>query len=215
MDYISEKKYWENFYSIVKIPDYPSSFAEFIQSNYKLNENRVLLELGCGNGRDIIYFAKKNPSLRCIGIDQCTNVINHLSKVTNYKNLTFVASNFTSLNNHKEKIDYIYSRFTMHSIKEDEEDRLLLWLKRNTQQGGIFFVEARSTKDPIIQTGVKIDGEKNAYMFDHYRRFLEFDVFKDKLINVGFEILFSIESNNLAIYKDDNPFVIRIVARKL
>ena len=36
-----------------------------------------------------------------------------------------------------------------------------------------------------------------------------------KLESRNFEIVYKIEDNNLAVYKDDNPYVIRIVAKKL
>ena len=32
---------------------------------------------------------------------------------------------------------------------------------------------------------------------------------------LNFEIDYKIEDNNLAVYKDDNPYVIRIIAKKL
>ena len=48
----------------------------------------------------------------------------------------------------------------------------------------------------------------------HYRRFIDFNELKSRLIDAGFEIEESLESNGLAIYKDDDPVVIRIIAKK-
>ncbi len=48
----------------------------------------------------------------------------------------------------------------------------------------------------------------------HYRRYMDLNQFIAKLENLGFEILFKIEDKNLAPYKDDNPYVIRIIAKK-
>ena len=49
----------------------------------------------------------------------------------------------------------------------------------------------------------------------HYRRYMDLDKIIEKLESRGFEILFKIEDNDLAVYKDDNPYVIRIIAKKL
>lgn len=48
----------------------------------------------------------------------------------------------------------------------------------------------------------------------HYRRYMDLDRFIGKLENLGFEVLFKIEDKDLAVYKDDNPHVIRIIAQK-
>lgn len=49
----------------------------------------------------------------------------------------------------------------------------------------------------------------------HYRRYMNLDKITEKLESMCFEILFKIEDNGLAIYKDDNSHVIRIIAKKL
>ena len=49
----------------------------------------------------------------------------------------------------------------------------------------------------------------------HYRRYMDLDKIIEKLESRNFEIIYNIEDNNLAVYKDDNPYVIRIIAKKL
>ena len=50
---------------------------------------------------------------------------------------------------------------------------------------------------------------------NHYRRYMDLDKIIEKLESRHFEILFRIEDNDLAVYKEDNPYVIRIIAKKL
>jgi len=49
----------------------------------------------------------------------------------------------------------------------------------------------------------------------HYRRFIIKDDLLERLENIGFSIVDVVEDNNLAIYKNDNPIVIRVKAEKL
>ena len=48
----------------------------------------------------------------------------------------------------------------------------------------------------------------------HYRRYMDLDRIIEKLEKRNFKIEFKLEDNNLAVYKDDNPYVIRIIAKK-
>ena len=78
--------------------------------------------------------------------------------------------------------------------------------------GGKFYVECRSTGDPLFRKGEVISSNERSE--GHYRRFIDFNELKSRLIDAGFEIEESLESNGLAIYKDDDPVVIRIIAKK-
>ena len=78
--------------------------------------------------------------------------------------------------------------------------------------GGKLYIECRSTGDPLFRKGEVISSNETSE--GHYRRFIDFNELKSRLTDVGFEIEESLESNGLAIYKDDDPVVIRIIAKK-
>ena len=52
-------KYWDNFYKKKKLTLKPSKFAIFCKKILK-NYKGTLYDIGCGNGRDSIYFNKNN-----------------------------------------------------------------------------------------------------------------------------------------------------------
>ena len=139
----------------------------------------------------------------------------------NYKeeNITFIADDFTDLVNTNSDLikntdfDYIYSRFTFHSINEAKEDNTLDWIEDNLNKGGCFLLEARSLNDPMFKQGKSLSDTEN--FTTHYRRYMDLDKIIEKLESRNFEIVYKIEDNNLAVYKDDNPYVIRIIAKKL
>jgi cyclopropane fatty-acyl-phospholipid synthase-like methyltransferase len=64
--------YWENYYKSALITDNPSPFAKWVLRN-QLRENMDLIELGCGNGRDSLFFAKNG--VRVLAVDQCAEEI--------------------------------------------------------------------------------------------------------------------------------------------
>lgn len=206
-----DKDYWEEYYIRNKVPIKQSLFAEFCLEYINHYNNGILLELGCGNGRDSVYF-NKNSKLQIIGIDQCPQEINYLNQTYKNNNLIFKNDNFTKLDAFKEFYQVIYSRFTLHAITEGEENDVLNWCFDKLNKNGILCIEVRSTKDELYGKGKLI--AKNTFLTDHARRFIDYKSFLHKLELIGFQIIYSTEDRNLAIYKDENPIVIRAICIK-
>lgn len=212
---MDDKKYWTEYYSKNSKPTDASTFAKFVLP--ELDENKNLIDLGCGNGRDSIYFAQNN--LNVIAIDQVQEEVDYLNENHKEENITFVCDDFTNLTNTKNDVinetdfDYIYSRFTFHSINEAKENRTLDWIASNLNDEGCFLLEARSMNDPMFRQGKVLSETEN--FTTHYRRYMDLDKIIEKLESRNFEIIYKIEDNDLAVYKDDNPYVIRIIAKKL
>jgi len=212
---MDDKKYWTEYYAKNSKPTDASSFAEFILP--KLTEDKNLIELGCGNGRDSIYFAQNN--LNVTAVDQVQEEVDYLNENHKEDNIHFIAGDFTDLKNTTSEeikntdFDYVYSRFTFHSINEAKEDRTLDWIEEHLKTDGCFLLEARSLNDPMFKQGEALSETEN--FTTHYRRYMDLDKITQKLESRNFEIIYKIEDNDLAVYKDDNPYVIRIIARKL
>ena len=210
---MDDKEYWANYYSENLDPTDQSSFAEFILP--KLTKNKKLIDLGCGNARDSLYFSRNG--LNVIAVDQIKDEIDYLNK--NYKNdnINFICDDFTDLENSSnelfdKKFDYIYSRFTFHAINEKKEDKTLDWITNHLKEDSLFLLEARSIKDPMYNEGKKLSKTEN--FTNHYRRFMQLDKIISKLESRDLEIVYQIEDKDLAVYKDDNPYVIRLIAKK-
>ena len=62
--------------------------------------------------------------------------------------------------------------------------------------------------------GVGIPAGKDAFINGHYRRFIRMEELVLELQGLGFTIEDAIEMDGVAVYKDDNPVVVRVVARK-
>ena len=145
----SSSSYWENYYSKHREPSNCSPFAEFVTPFLK--DGKRLIEFGCGNARDSKHFAQQGVNV--LAIDQCEKEIAYLTeKFEETKNLNFLAADMTNLSE-LEKSDFLYSRFTIHAINKQGEEKLIKWASNNLKTDGLFFVEVRSVKDELFGVG--------------------------------------------------------------
>ncbi|MBI9020965.1 MAG: class I SAM-dependent methyltransferase [Verrucomicrobia bacterium] len=204
-----DRTYWENYYKKHSFPAPPSLFAEFVSREH-LNPGMHLIELGCGNGRDSVFFARNGVSVR--GLDQVEAEIEFLNGKYAHENLEFVAGDFTRLVP-SGTCDCVYSRFTLHSVSEEDELRVLKWAHSVLNERGLFCIEVRSVNDPKLQDGDRISPHENV-VDGHYRRYFDLEKFKDRLIGHGLKIVFAEERTGFAPYGSEDPPVVRVVAQK-
>jgi SAM-dependent methyltransferase len=206
-----DKEYWSKYYDdLIKkqVQMAPSPFAKYLVEEKIIKKGALLIELGCGSGRDALFFSEKG--LNVIAIDQCANTASAIDK---FENIHAYAADFTRLDKSDVVLDIVYSRFTMHSINEADENRTLEWVYKNLDVNGIFCVEVRTIKDPLCGLGEDRGGNV-WYYNDHHRRFVDAGVFKKKLSLLGFEMVFYEEKNGFAIHGDEDPIVLRAIVRK-
>ena len=200
-----DKQYWENYYKNSKFGSEQSSFALFFMEEYQPKGS--LVELGCGNGRDSLFFAKRG--LTVLGIDQCENAIDELETLKN-KNVSFIAKDFTNLSTEEKGFDNIYTRFTLHSIVKDAADRTIGWAAKNLNVNGYLAIEVRSVNDELFEKGEKVDID-TWYYNNHSRRFVRLNELIETIEKAGLKIVFQQESKGLAVYKTEDPMVIRLI----
>lgn len=203
----NDKEYWRKYYKKNYSPYKESDFAKFVLQF--LEKEKYLLELGCGNGRDSIFFSKN--LINVLAVDQVSDEINFLNSNFSNERIKFICDDFTNLEI-LDNFDYIYSRFTIHSITESEEDRVLKWVFKHLYKNGLFFIESRSINDIMYNNGTKLSINEN--FTDHYRRYMNKDKFISKLEHIGFKIRYSIEDKGLAVSEKEDPFIVRIIAEK-
>lgn len=207
-----DKNYWSLYYARQNLELQPSLFAKEIVSIVK-QESHNLVELGCGNGRDAVYFA--NSGFNVLAIDQVEEEINFLKSCYQYlTNIRFLCADFTDYEIN-EKFDVVYSRFTLHSISAEQEKKVLNNAYNILNNKGYICIEARGQKNEIFKKGIPVEGEKDAFILDnHYRRFINFDLICKEIISIGFDVLFAHEDKGFAPFNGADETFIRIIAMK-
>lgn len=208
-------EYWNNYYADNaggnRAESAPSLFACNMLQKY-MESGKDLVELGCGNGRDSLYFAKSG--LNVTGIDASEVAISELQKKNSLDNCIFICDDFVSVESiYQIQYDYCYSRFTLHAINAHQETQILKKAYSMLKENGYFFIEARSVNDKKFGVGQAV--ERNAFICDgHYRRFIVLQELLEKLENIGFVIVESAESDQFAPLKGDIAVCVRVIAQK-
>ncbi len=211
VQYDRDRNYWNQFYAEMEGKlDYQSSFANFALKY--LEKNKHLLDLGCGNGRDSIFF--HSQGIRITAVDASDYALNRLiRKYSGQPDISFICSDFVeSKEVYANKYDYAYSRFTLHAINEEQETVLLRNVSKSLNPNGLLLIEARTINDDLYGLGKKVN--KNAYVYnDHYRRFLDPKEFEAKLYSMGFELLYQIEDRGFSKTASSDPVLMRSISR--
>lgn len=209
-DFDRDTGYWNRYYDLNKAPQYPSLFAQWVSE--QLDRGKTILDLGCGNGRDSLYFYTKGMNVTAI--DASSEVIEKLRRENTEDNIYFICDDFVcSTAIFAGQYDYCYSRFSLHAITEIQESEVISNVYRVLKAGGKFFIETRSINDELYGKGEKV-AEDSFYYEGHFRRFIKKDKLLNKLLSVGFKISYSEEARDFAPYQNANPLIIRIVVQK-
>ena len=209
--------YWDKFYKDKK-SNSESSFCNLVLN--KLQGDFIVMDIGCGLGRDSFAFATQGYDT--FGIDGSSEAILINKKavegnatngnlnfytvdLSDQKSLQGIISIVTKKAILEKKKIVLYLRFLLHAIDDETEKVLLDTLAENTPRGTYFVAEFRTAEDAM----------KSKVYDDHYRRFVETDKFLVGLINKGFSVNEFYKGTGLSVYKDEDPFLARVMAKKL
>jgi len=197
----AEKIYWKTVYNSHDVPLEPSLFAIFVEKYFSSKQVSTVVEVGSGNGRDAYHWGE-----RCK-----VDAYDTAWKPSNTSNVTFHQE---SMENLEGNYDLLYSRFSMHSVPLEVENKVIDFARCHCN---FIAIECRTLKDSLA-TYVNEKNESYAstdHAPAHYRRFHSFEQFKEKLMTSGFEILYGEESDAFAPYKGERPWCLRIIAKSL
>ncbi len=213
-DIAFNKTYWDEFYKH-NFKHTPSQFCVFVLT--ELEKDTVIVELGSGNGRDSLYFASQGHM--AIALDLSHEAIASSeaeAKKRHVKHCYFIQADLTEEQQIKLTIDKarikannkpltFYSRFVMHSLDDKQELVLLNLLSENLQKGEKVFFEFRSLEDARL----------DKHFGGHYRRYVDTEQFVVRLEQGGFEIEYMLIGQGMAKYKEEDPFVARVISIKV
>lgn len=211
-------EYWNNFYKEVQIQE-QSTFCSYVKNKIDCSKY-IIIDIGCGSGRDTLSFAREGISV--VGVDRSLEAIhrNKLLRNTLSENniLEFIVSDIgdseqvssvmqsvshRSLFENKKILVYI--RFVLHSINEETQQILLSTLSVYLKPGDIIAAEFRTIED---QT-------RNKIYDNHYRRFIDSELLRTDLENAyHFKTLDFFKGTGLSIFNGEDPYLARFIAEK-
>lgn len=147
--------------------------------------NGYFTELGCGNGRDLYYFLSKGK--RGIGVDFA------------FENTFILKQKIETFIRENKSHNCIYTRFLWHTIERELQLKILKWTKQ------WLFIEARTTEDKKLHKTFK----------HHNRNYVNTKQLLKDLEDNGFKIIKQEEGTGLAPYEKEDPYLIRLICKKL
>jgi tellurite methyltransferase len=209
----TDEAYWAQYYETGVAPDEPSLFAQYVLGKY-VHPGDSMIEFGCGNGRDARFFAANGIDV--VAVDLCAPEIKELVEKNGTRpNLHYKIGDFTELEASEKSFDVVYSRFTLHSVNAEGQERALRWSQENLLKLGRLCIETRGQKNEIYKLGDSVEGEKDAFIYNnHYRRFVDFNEFKTEITETGLKIIEGSEQTGFAPFEDTDYHFIRVIAQK-
>ncbi len=190
----------------------PSPFCLTVTSELLVQSDSVL-ELGCGNGRDgltlidsVDFYTGVDLSVKAI-----ENTEVRFSKAgVSPERYSLITGDFSRVDFDKLSAErlVVYSRFSLHADSEVAEGKLLKHLAGYRGGPLLVCIEARTIFDELYGQGEQL--ERNAYMTDHYRRFIVPDEFREKVAKNFLVHSFEVD-RGFAPYENEDPVVMRII----
>ena len=191
----------------------PSQFAPFALQ--EAGNPDLILEFGCGLGRDSIFFARQG--FKTIGFDGSHVAVEKCGMIAatlSVSNVVFECCQLSSQNLNDVALRYnlpdkssrimAYARFFLHAITEEDENTFLNFLSTALKVGDILAIEYRTTRDSDLKKVTQ----------SHYRRYIDPVILYEKLAAAGFTISYAVEGFGFAKYGGDDAYAARCIAVK-
>lgn len=209
--YHARRKYWKDFYSSERsaaVPDQPSPFARWVGEREAAPTS--LVDIGSGTGRDALWFARSGH--RVLGLDYVPAALDRARAKAEAEGLTASFEYFDLYDlrqvlatgarlAHDGHPHVLYGRFLLQAL--EDAGRYNLWRLAGTalRSGGRLYLEFRTGED----------ADRPHVFGEHFRRFLSGNDVVDEIEASGGQVEHREEGHGLAVYRDEDPHVCRLV----
>lgn len=170
----------------------------------------TLVDLGCGNGRDSLFFARLG--MRVIGVDASAEAVKHCRERAEGLDAHFICSHIEDMQLASSVMSHlseqskllVYARFFLHAIDDSSECALFnlvdsIWL-HDTK----FALEFRTHRDSL----------QPKETHKHYRRFIDPTNFLTRASRNGYSLDYFVEGFGYSKYRNDDAHVARVILHK-
>lgn len=150
------------------------------------------LEIGCGEGRDLIYLAKQGFDV--LGIDLSKKAINYVKKNLKKAGVLakFISMDLRELEKLNEKFDFVLEYAVMHHIRFEDREKYVKNVNNLLNDKGYYLSVCFNIKSP--DWGMKNERYRKSpvgtYLFysslDELNKLFEkyFDIIESKIVNI-------------------------------
>ncbi len=191
---------WNKIYSddSTFFGEWPSDFAKKCYEYFIQNNVKKILDLGCGQGRDAIFFSLNG--LEIFAVDSSIVGIEGVQKINEKNNQLINAKCIDAkqgLPFDNNYFDAIYSHmFYNMNFTNKELGFLFQESNRILKTKGLLCFSVRSDKDKLFGNGFKIDKDEEIYEIHGFQiRFFSIEQIKSLLLSFQFKMDKIIQSN--------------------
>jgi ubiquinone/menaquinone biosynthesis C-methylase UbiE len=206
---MNQKKLWNSQFSQKPSVFQKSKFASEVLPYFPPQGN--VLEIGCGLGRDSIFFAKHGYTV--MGVDLSDVAINkNKEKFKKIPHLSFMQCDVAQgLPFKNSEFDVVYARLSLHYFTDKVTQEVFTEIRRVLSKNGVLCFECKTVKDSAYGKGEQIEPDMYS-LVGHIRHFFSSDYVTNCLKN-KFQIV-KLEEGNEFMYDRDAAFI-KAIARKL
>ena len=189
-----------------RIPRDPSLFAGWVAGQ---ESPGVLVDVGCGNGRDTRFFAELGYDVT--GLDVVPNASRRVLKEMepdqrpeilpfNLESLRQTLAAGARASFSPEPVT-VYGRFLLHALSERARQHFWRYTSMALRSGGRCYLEFRTEKD----------SRKRKAFGEHYRRYLDPDLVVAEATAAGARVVHLEQALGLSPFEDENPHLCRMI----
>lgn len=161
---MTEQSVWNKNWAKWKENFKPSPFAQKAFKLMKIRDMHDVLDLGCGKGRDSLYFASNGMNVTATDISD--EALKSLEALRHPKIRT-VRADISEADLEPERYDAVFACLSLHYFGDAVTRMIVGKVHRSLRAGGMFFIRCKSVKDKAFGVGEKVGD--NMY-FDGWTR---------------------------------------------
>lgn len=142
------KAYWDENWTAWEQDREPSSFARKALKLFTLKGVLSVLDLGCGTGRDSLFFMENGMHVTAVDVSQVA-----LDAIRR-PNIRKICAGLSELSLEPVSFDAVYAHLSLHYFDDAATRRIIGNIFQALKPGGVFCVRCKSVKDRLYGQGI-------------------------------------------------------------
>ena len=162
---MTEQSVWNKNWAAWKEDFKPSPFAEKAYKLIKIKDMHDVLDLGCGKGRNSLFFASNGLNVTAMDIsDEALKTVEALR----HPKIKTVCADISKADLEPERYDAVFACLSLHYFGDAVTRMIVDKVYRSLRAGGLFFIRCKSVKDKAYGVGEKVGEDM---YFDEWVRY--------------------------------------------